>query len=775
MATGSVISAGYELHDYRILGLLGRGGFKAVYEAENLRAEENGHPASVAICVPHYQDDEARDLLHNEFRVVAGLGHPAIPKVYALEEHAGQLFIVMELVEGRSLAEVLSDDGPLPLEAAVEIAARVGEALDYAHAGLAIHRDIKPANIMRCPDGSVKVLDFGLARLMAHSNYKAETRVGSVAYMAPEQFEGAAGLNADLWALGVTFFRLVTNVFPFVGDNEASLVKQILYDTPSLEPIEDLQIDRRLARVVAKALEKDPEQRYQQAREFTADLRAVVRHAATVNHVEGNIEVHLRAHFPLLYIHTHEEERALASLRRVRMAMSEAKSIELYVWSETRGLRDREGRLLSPHTVGDPLTALEHVFSGADEGIYVFLDMHRHFTPISVRLIRDAVWTVKRKRKSLVFISPALAIPDELAADTTLLFYDTPDAAELARLVDRVAEENAAPLEGDLRDRLARAVLGLTEREAERVLLRGLVTHGELNDACAAEALREKEQVVRKEGVLEFCRRETSFDDVGGLDLLKSWFETRRQAFGAAGRRFGLRAPRGVVLVGVPGCGKSLSAKALASAWDVPLLRLDMGRVYESFLGASEANLRRALHTAELVSPCVLWIDELEKAFAGLGQDLDGGVTQRLFGAFLTWLEDRAAPVFVVATANDTRRLPPEFTRKGRFDEVFFVDLPGARERESIFDVHLRKRDRDSERFALGELAEKAEGYSGAEIEEAIVSGLYRAFEEDCRELSDDDIRGALAASVPLSRSRKQDLVYMQRWAAQNARAAQAS
>ncbi|MGH8693140.1 MAG: protein kinase domain-containing protein, partial [Burkholderiales bacterium] len=386
---------GARLGDFVIEGTLGRGGFKTVYAARNLAAARNGWPERVAVCVPHAQDEEARDLLANELRVVRTLDHPGIVQEYGLDEAEGILFAVMELVEGQPLTAVLSSRGPLPLDEAIEIVRQAGEALDYAHQGLAIHRDVKPANIHLGPGGSVKILDFGLARLMAHSQYKATSRVGSVAYMAPEQFEGVTGFNADLWGLGVTFYQLLTNTLPFPARDEGSLLRQILYEAPDLSPLDTEAFDRRLARVIAKVLEKDPEKRYQSAAGFLADLRAVEHHAATVNHVEGRIEVYLRAHFPLIVLQTFEEERALASLRRVREAMAVKKDIGLFVWSATRGLRDREDRLSAAQTIGDPVLALEQVFGGPAEAIYVFLDMHRHFTPVSVRLIRDAVSAVK--------------------------------------------------------------------------------------------------------------------------------------------------------------------------------------------------------------------------------------------------------------------------------------------------------------------------------------------------------------------------------------------
>ena len=749
---------------------VGQGGFKAVYAAGNMAAESNGWTQRVAVCIPHVQDDATRALLDKELRAVRALQHDGIVKGFGIGEAQGYVFAVMELVDGEPLDRMIERRGPLPLDEAIGIAAQIGAALDYAHQGLAVHRNIRPANIIVQPNGAVKIPGFGAARLAQQPR-----AMQAAGYMAPEQFADGAGSSADLWGLTVTFFELLTGALPFHAQDEDTLMQRILYDLPDMAPLETGASDGRLARVIAKALEKEPGKRYQSAAEFVADLRTVARHAAMMSNVEGRIEVYLRARFPLIWLQTHEEERALASLLRVREAIAAKKDIGLYVWSATRGLRDRDGKEAAPQTVGDPVRALEQVFQNPAEAIYVFLDMHRHFTPVIERLIRDAVWTVKHTRKSLVFVGSSAAVPEDLRADATLLFYPAPDADEMERLVDAVAVAEGQPTpEGQVRDTLARALLGLTQREAERVLRRGVANRGTLDAGCAGEVLAEKEQTVRKEGILEFCRPGAGFADVGGLEPLKNWFTQRRQAFDSAGQRFGLRPPRGVVLVGVPGCGKSLTAKALAADWAVPLLHLDLGRVYGSLLGESEDRLRRALATAEAVSPCVLWIDELEKAFSGLGNARDNGVARRLFGTFLTWLEDRKAPVFVAATANDIERLPPEFTRKGRFDEIFFVGLPRQDERESIFNVHLAKRGRDPASYDIAALSRAAKGYSGAEIEAAVVDGLYRAFDDDARPLADTDIHAALDATVPLSKSRAADIARLHAWAEANARSAQA-
>ncbi|MBN2372201.1 AAA family ATPase, partial [bacterium] len=327
-------------------------------------------------------------------------------------------------------------------------------------------------------------------------------------------------------------------------------------------------------------------------------------------------------------------------------------------------------------------------------------------------------------------------------------------------------------MDGALRDRLARAVLGLTGREAERVLRRARIKQGGLKEGCVTEVVRQKRQIVRASGTLEFCEPGAGFDDIGGLENLKVWFNKRRQAFTSEGARFGLRSPRGAVLVGVPGCGKSLSAKALAREWEVPLLRLDMGRIRGSRLGESEARIRQALQTAELVSPCVLWIDELEKAFAGAGHSLDGGAGERVFGAFLSWLEEKTTPVFVVATANDIASLPPEFTRKGRFDEMFFVGLPNEDEREAIWRVHLRRPKMMDAGIRSGDLVALSDGHTGAEIAEAVVSAMYFAFSDSGRPVCQNDMEKALKEYVPLSVSHGPMISRIAAWGLENARPA---
>lgn len=766
-----------QMGDFRIGEVLGRGGFKTVYRAENLAAGANGWPEAVAVCVPHAQDDEARELLQRECRIAQSLQHPAVVRMYGVEEAGDTFFAVTELVEGQTLSEHLKEHGPMAIGQGVDVVRQIGRALDYLHESLHFHRDIKPGNIMLEPteEGSgprARLLDFGLTRLMAHSQYLATTRVGSMGYMAPEQFGGAAGMRADVWSLGVTFYQMLTGALPFGARDEASLMHHILYESPDLDTLEGGEFDIRLVGVMRRVLEKDPDKRYAAAGEFVADLEAVLAHAGAVNPLEGEIEIRLRAHFPLLFIESHEEARVLHSLERIREVMSLREPCQMFVWSETIGLRDHRGQVV-PQTAGNPLGALQAVIRSDVAGIFVFLDIHRHFTPVSVRLVRDAIWTVKRQRKSLVFVSPVISLPEELQTDATLLSYPAPDMDRLRQLVGEVHAEAAGDdgdeLPGDLREAFARALVGLIEREALRVLRRAAIGSGGLDRNCLPEVVAQKRQAVRQSGVLEFIEPNVDFDGVGGLQNLKRWFRSRRRAFSPEGRRFGLRSPRGVVLVGVPGCGKSLSAKALAADWQTPLLRLDMGRLRGSLMGESERRLRLALETAELAAPCVLWIDELEKAFSGLGQNNDSGVGQRMFGQFLNWLSDRRGPVFVVATANDVTKLPPEFTRKGRFDEMFFLGLPSSDERRSIWEIHLQRPRRREESMDIQALVTESDGYTGAEIAEAVVSGMFQAFDENARDVGPRDILDALRQSPPISQSHARQIQTMAHWARQNA------
>jgi SpoVK/Ycf46/Vps4 family AAA+-type ATPase len=285
--------------------------------------------------------------------------------------------------------------------------------------------------------------------------------------------------------------------------------------------------------------------------------------------------------------------------------------------------------------------------------------------------------------------------------------------------------------------------------------------------------LSEKEQIIRKSGMLEYYRATEAFENIGGMEDLKEWLRKRKMAFSEEAKKFGLPSPKGVLLIGVQGCGKSLCAKALASLWRVPLLKLDMGKVFDSLVGSSEQNVRQAIKVAESVAPTILWVDEVEKAFAGTQSSTfsDAGTTSRVFGTFITWLQEKTAPVFVVATANNISQLPPELLRKGRFDDIFFIDLPDADERLEIFKIHIAKRGRNTTKFDLKKLAMTSEGFSGAEIEEAVIAALYDVFAKG-EDLNTEAILNSLSSTVPLSKTMEEDINKLRKWAKERARLA---
>ncbi|MBL7959382.1 AAA family ATPase, partial [bacterium] len=325
-------------------------------------------------------------------------------------------------------------------------------------------------------------------------------------------------------------------------------------------------------------------------------------------------------------------------------------------------------------------------------------------------------------------------------------------------------------------EKLLKAAQGLTLVEFENVLAKSVVHRKAIDEDTILEVLEEKKQVIRKSSTLEFFSPDENFDQVGGLENLKSWLTKRAEAFTDRAAEFGLPTPKGLMLVGTQGCGKSLTAKAVASHWNLPLLKLDVGSVFSGIVGSSEANIRHAIKVAESISPCILWIDEIEKGFSGMASSnfSDGGTAARVFGTFTTWLQEKKKPVFVIATSNDITVLPPEILRKGRFDEIFFVDLPEQAEREAIFKIHLKKRRRDPKQFDCVKLAHVCDGFSGAEIEEAIITALYDAFEES-RELTTEDISLSIKNTVPLSRVLAEQVSALRAWAEKRARRASPS
>lgn len=501
-------------------------------------------------------------------------------------------------------------------------------------------------------------------------------------------------------------------------------------------------------------------------------------------HFAAEIDCLIRARYPILYLVTSEENR----IEEVLTGIARQLQKRVCVWTCTSGLLPAGASLQSQRTraaaTRDPLAALDQVVDQVEPALFVFKDLHPFLNRQNyavVRRLREIALHLKTSLKTIVLLSPVLEVPVEIEKDVTVLPIPLPEKHDLRLLLDQAISEVTAsgrvPVELDESeiDRLLRAALGLTLAEAENVFAKILVKHERLGGDLVPEVLAEKQQIVRKSGLLEYYTTEETFQSIGGLGNLKDWLAKRARALTTAARDFGLPAPKGLLLLGVQGCGKSLCAKAVSNLWQVPLLRFDIGRVFGSLVGSSEENVRRAIAVAESVAPAVLWVDEIDKAFAGSqGSALaDGGTTARVFGTFLTWLSEKTAPVFVVATANDITQLPPELLRKGRLDEIFFVDLPDAAERREIWTIHLRKRQRDPAAFDLDTLADTSADFSGSEVEEAVISALFDAFHESTP-LSSAHLLAAVAQTVPLARTMSEPIERLRRWAVGRARTAAA-
>lgn len=494
--------------------------------------------------------------------------------------------------------------------------------------------------------------------------------------------------------------------------------------------------------------------------------------------MQEELNILIQAQYPLIYMVTSEEERAEKAIAAIAQQKSQPR--RLYVWSVTHGMVEYgQPRQTHQHNTISPEAAIEWVVRQKESGIFVFKDLHPFIdAPATTRWLRDAIANFKGTHKTIVLMSPVQQVPIELEKEVVVIDFPLPDMQELEQVLHQQVDlMRLRRPDRETKEKLLRAAFGLTKDEAEKVYRKAYVKNGRLTEEEVDIVLSEKKQLIRRNGILEYIEEDETIDGVGGLEELKKWLKQRSDAFTERARQYGLPQPKGMLILGVPGCGKSLIAKTTARLWGLPLLRLDMGRVYDgSMVGRSEANLRNALKTAESISPAILFIDELDKAFAGTAgsADSDGGTSSRIFGSFLTWMQEKNSPVFVMATANRVERLPGEFLRKGRFDEIFFVDLPTPEERAEIFKIHLQKRDRDAERFDLEQLAKIADGFSGAEIEQAIIAAMYDAFAQN-REFTQLDIIAAIKATLPLSRTMTEQVSALRDWARNRARPAAAS
>lgn len=496
------------------------------------------------------------------------------------------------------------------------------------------------------------------------------------------------------------------------------------------------------------------------------------------------LEVLIRARYPIIYVVSWEEER----LEKQLAQLAQRRNKKLFVWTYTQGIvkygNEAQRAKSGSGNTSDPIAALDAVIAQVEPAIYLFKDFHPFMEDnrcnlAVIRRLRDVAHHLRDSYKTIVVCAPQLQLASELSKDVTVLEYDLPGKKEFNQLLDRIVEDVKdkprlkVTLDVDSRERLLHAARGLTLKEAENVFSKTLVLHGKIDSEDISVVFSEKQQIIKKSGLLEYYESHDEFGQVAGLENLKAWLSKRAMAFMDRAADYGLPPPRGVLLLGVQGCGKSLCAKAVASLWKMPLLRFDIGRVFGSLVGSSEESMRRAIKTAESVAPAILWVDEVDKAFQGM-QDSggsDGGTASRVFGTFLTWLSEKTSPVFVIATANNISHLPPELLRKGRLDEIFYIDLPNEDERREVFKIHLTRRGRKSESFDLDQLAIHSEGFSGAEIEEAIISGLFDAFSRNS-EITTEIIMASLAESVPLSKTMSEELNRLRTWALGRARPA---
>lgn len=477
---------------------------------------------------------------------------------------------------------------------------------------------------------------------------------------------------------------------------------------------------------------------------------------------------YIRAGYPGLYIVSPEEQRVCAELKSIAQEIG----FRLYSWSATDGIIDTEkGRF---REANEPLEALLAVEDLPKQSVLLLRDFHLFLedpNPILIRQLKDLLQVAKTKSKPLVLLGCRLCVPPELERELTVVEFALPTTTALDVVLTGVLASATLPTLTDTqRDAVLDAARGLTTIEAENAFALSVV---QANGIVPAIIAREKAQAVKKNGLLEIIDATASLTDVGGLDVLKEWLLKRKNAFSQRARDYGLPTPKGLLILGIPGTGKSLTAKATAKVFDIPLLRLDAGRLFASLVGQSESNLRSVIATAEAIAPCVLWIDEIEKGFSGSKSSgaTDGGTSARVFGSFINWMQEKQAPVFVVATANDVTRLPPELLRKGRFDELFFVDLPNHQERETIWRIQIAKYGRNPKDFDFVILAKSTEGFTGSEIEAVFVEALYQAFQKS-KEPTDLTIAEVLVDFVPLSRLMAEHINALRQWTKGRARRA---
>lgn len=483
---------------------------------------------------------------------------------------------------------------------------------------------------------------------------------------------------------------------------------------------------------------------------------------------QNDLELIFQSRIPIIVIQTHEEIRVLDMLKKIIFRLNKP----LYSWTVTEGLGRIDLNMGQTNGLVEPLQVLRHIKASPDEGIYILLDFHPFLEdPVNARLIKEIAQAYYKTGHHLVFVSHEIDIPDDLRKLSAQFELQLPDAGKLLQIIKDEAfawstKNNNRKVSTDNKtlDALVRNLGGLSTGDVRRLARKVIFDDGAITESDLSEVMSAKYELLNQDGLLSFEYDTQKFSDVGGMSRLKHWLELRKTVFQDNGSGHGLESPKGILLLGVQGCGKSLMCRAVAGIFSVPLLRLDFGVLYNKFFGESEKNLRQALNTAEVMSPCVLWIDEIEKGLAT--GDNDGGTSRRVLGTLLTWMAENNKMVFLVATANGIDALPPELIRKGRFDEIFFVDLPDSKTRSEIFSIHLYKRGKNSSGFDPKVLSAASKGFSGAEIEQAIVAALYVSYAEK-KGLSMEHILNELANSRPLSVVMAEKIQQLRSWAAE--------
>lgn len=490
----------------------------------------------------------------------------------------------------------------------------------------------------------------------------------------------------------------------------------------------------------------------------------------------------LYAYYPTIYLQTYEYDRTWMKIRSIANSIiSFGTDVNLYKWNCVEGLLEvspeEKTIKIDDEPVLEPSMVLKYIHSikgKSHKDIFVLEDFNAYIEEDDVKFyLRQISQKAKFRNTHVIVLSALYKLPVELEKYITVLATPLPDRKELEITLRGVEKNCGLTLSVDMRNKMVDAALGMTTMEADLAFCLAAV-RDQLGENAPYTVSSEKEQIIRKSGILDYFPKNENLKDVGGMDILKDWLFKRKKAYEKNARDFGLDEPKGLLLLGVPGCGKSLTAKSIASFWNMPLLRLDIGKVFQGLVGSSEDNIRKAIATSEAVAPCVLWIDEIEKGLSGVQSSgsTDGGVTSRIFSTILTWMQEKTSPVFVVATANNINLLPPELLRKGRFDEIFFVDLPTAQERQNIFSIHLKKKGQDPSKYPLGILGKKTEGFNGAEIEECIKEAMFAAYVDnpDNPVLNASYIMDAISETVPLSTTMKEQIAALRSWATTRAK-----